>query len=212
MILSLGGCIPSPTFLFPVVLVGSCLMIGCRSVTQTIATEAQSPNSATCEAALEQQQNSLTLNVEEFDQTPRQGWRLLGEEMECYQEAAELIVSYLNVNSTKFQGNQDTILQFHAGQMYAFADDYEAAMPWFKRSFDQPDNLPPEFQPYITAWNAYVNATIAFLNKDKVALESYRAEVAKGPNGPDGKVMNLDIVDRLIDNFDKPYRNAYSDR
>jgi tetratricopeptide (TPR) repeat protein len=212
MSLYLGGCIPRSIFLFSVLLVASYLIGGCRSVSQTTATETQSADSITCESALKRQQSSLTLNLDEFDQTPNQGWRSIGEEMGCYQEAAELIVSYLNVNATKLQGNQDTILHFHAGQMYAFAGDYKAAIPWFKRSFDQPDNLPPEAQPYIAAWNAYVNATIAFLNQDRAALERYRAEVAKGPNGPDGKVMNLHVVERLINNVDKSYRDAYNDR
>ncbi|WP_190481357.1 hypothetical protein [Pseudanabaena sp. FACHB-2040] len=161
-----------------------------------------------CEAALEEQQSSLALDYDAFDQTPTQGWRRLAD-MECYRQAAELIVSYLNTNGN-FRGNEHEILSFHAGQMYAYDGDYESAIPFFEQSFSSHEGIPPEFQPYIDAWNIYVNATISFLMQDQAALLACRDELAEGPTLDDGEVMNLNVVDRLIQNFGEPYSQAYS--
>jgi hypothetical protein len=130
--------------------------------------------------------------------------------MHCYREAAELIVRYLNTKTTGLNPGQIQLLSFHAGQMLAYDNNYKASIPFFKKSY-QGKEVPLEFKAYGDAWNAYVNATIAFLEQDKPALEAYRAQVAAGPKR-DGKPLNLNVVDRLIKNFDRPYRQAYGGR
>lgn len=57
-------------------------------------------------------------------------------------------------------------------------------------------------------WNAYVRATIAFLERDRKKLAELREEIAKEPK-LEGVVPNLDVVDRLIEYFDEPYSVAY---
>jgi len=57
-------------------------------------------------------------------------------------------------------------------------------------------------------WNAYVNATLAFLNKDKEKLIKYRNQIAQGLEIK-AIIPNLDVVDALIANFDEPYSIAY---
>lgn len=162
-----------------------------------------------CKAALKAQQRSLSFSFDAFDQKPHQGWRRLGEDLHCYREAAQLITRYLNTK-TKLTTSDIEILSFHAGQMLAFNNDYESAIPFIEKSFSK--SLPPKYKTYADAWDAYVNATIAFLERDKPALEAYRDQVAAGPKLPNGEVMNLAVVDRLIKNFSKPYRKAYGGR
>jgi hypothetical protein len=60
-------------------------------------------------------------------------------------------------------------------------------------------------------WNAYVRATIAFLEKDREELMRMRDEIADGPK-LQGAIPNLDVVNRLIAHFDSPYSVAYRGR
>ncbi|MGH8469551.1 MAG: hypothetical protein ACREX3_03610 [Gammaproteobacteria bacterium] len=94
-------------------------------------------------------------------------------------------------------------LRFHAGQVYAFADQRDHARARFKTALfaKEPADSP-------IRWNAYVRATIAFLERDRKILTSFREEIAKGRK-LQGVVPNLDIVDRLIEYFDEPYSVAY---
>lgn len=102
--------------------------------------------------------------------------------------------------------SQRVNLNFHAGQMYAFADDYRTAIDRFNKSTytEEPPELP-------LRWNAYVHATIAFLNKDMARLKECREDIFGGPTF-DGEKANLDVVDRLIKHFDEPYAKAYGGR
>ncbi len=93
-------------------------------------------------------------------------------------------------------------LRFHAGQLYAFANCKDQALARFKTAlFAQEPDSP-------IRWNAYVLATIAFLERDRKKLSELREEIAKGPK-LEGVVPNLDVVDRLIEHFDEPYAVAY---
>ena len=139
-----------------------------------------------------------------FDQRPGTGWRQLAEKGD-FLNAAKLIDAYLE----KHEGldvSQRVNLNFHAGQMYAFADDYRTALDRLNKSTyaEEPLELP-------LRWNAYVQATIAFLNKDLKRLKECREEIAAGPTFH-GEKGNLDVVDRLIEHFDEPYSRAYGIR
>ncbi|HZW61790.1 MAG TPA: hypothetical protein VFF04_06215 [Candidatus Babeliales bacterium] len=57
-------------------------------------------------------------------------------------------------------------------------------------------------------WNDYVYATMAFLNNDMPKLKLYRDKIANGPIF-NGKKLNLDVVDNLIQHFGQPYSVAY---
>ena len=120
-------------------------------------------------------------------------------------DAGILIDAYIKKHED-LDESQRVNLNFHAGQMYAFANDTETAIERFDKSTyaEEPPDLP-------LRWNAYVRATIAFLNKDTKRLKECREEIAAGPTFQ-GEKANLDVVDRLIDNFDKPYSEAYGGR
>jgi len=147
------------------------------------------------------QNNFLNLDYQSFDQDPNSGWRKMAQEG-GFSEAGDLIVRYLKKHK-ELSLSETVNLNFNAGQMYAFADNYETALERFKNAKYDPE---PEEIPI--RWNAYVDATIAFLKKDKIKLLECRNKIANGPK-INGKIMNLDVVDSLIKNFDKPYSEAY---
>ncbi len=96
-------------------------------------------------------------------------------------------------------------MTWHAGQLYAFNHEYEPAKIRFKQSinFNEPPNSP-------ILWNDYVYATIAFLNNDLPKLKFHRNIIANGAISNSGNKQNLDVVDKLINNFGQPYSIAYS--
>lgn len=139
---------------------------------------------------------SLLLDFHHFDQTAKDGWRYWCDEGK-YHEAAQLIESYLKLHP-ELSEFQNRLLHFHTGQMYACGNEYELAQQHLKDSFAS------ETLDSGVEWNDYVRAIIAFLKKDKRSLIQYRKRIAKGPRVA-GKVLNLDVVDSLIANFNKPY-------
>jgi hypothetical protein len=150
------------------------------------------------------QKNPLDLNYNSFDQRPGRGWRQLAEKGQ-FLEAAKLIDDYI-AKHKDLDMSQRPNLNFHAAQMYAFADDDKTAI-------DRLNNSTYPFEPpeLPLRWNAYVYATIAFLKKDMERLKECRKEIAEGPTF-EGKKANLDVVDRLIKYFDEPYSKAYGAR
>jgi hypothetical protein len=140
---------------------------------------------------------------EAFDQTPGRGWRALAEDAK-YQEAATLIDRFI-ANSPNAHGNM-RILNFHAGQMYAAAGNYNVAEERFWLSLQT--GYPLEFEPQAKQWNSYVMATIAFLHGDKESLQKHRDEIAKG-SGYNSEKLNLKVVERLLQNLGRPYLEAY---
>ena len=138
-----------------------------------------------------------------FDQRFGQGWREVADAGR-YAPAARLIEQYLRTNGDHLAAWQKRNLHFHAGQAYACAGDYPVAIGHMQQSWmnDEPPDSP-------IRWNAYVDATIAFLRKDRVTLQARRDEIAAGPPR-DGEVPNLAVVQRLLDNLDQPYSKAYS--
>lgn len=151
-----------------------------------------------------EKRSPLELDYNAFDQRPGKGWRQLAENGK-FLDAARLIDQYIE-NHKNLDESQRVNLNFHAGQMYAFADDYRAAIDRFNVSTyaEEPPDLP-------LRWNAYVRATIAFLDKDMKHLEECRKEILEGPTF-DGEKANLDEVDRLIKYIDRPYAEAYGGR
>jgi hypothetical protein len=143
----------------------------------------------------------LGLNYQDFDQSPGGGWRKIADQGK-YLEAARLIDRY-EKEKKGLEEWQRVNLRFHAGQLYAFADKKDEALARFKTALfaKEPADSP-------IRWNAYVRATIAFLERDRKKLAQLREEIAKGPK-LQGTVPNLDVVDRLIEYFDKPYSVAY---
>jgi hypothetical protein len=144
----------------------------------------------------------LDLSYQDFDQSPGQGWRKIADEGK-HAEAAKLIDRYEKEKKDLVEW-QRVNLRFHAGQLYAFADKKEKALTRFKSALYRQE---PAGSPI--RWNAYVQATIAFLERDRKKLTKFREEIAQGPK-VQGVVPNLDVVDRLIEHFDEPYSVAYT--
>jgi tRNA A-37 threonylcarbamoyl transferase component Bud32 len=148
---------------------------------------------------------ALDLSYQQFDQTYHSGWRVLAQDEKGFREAAALIEAYLlhdNLNNS-----ERVNLHFHAAQCLAFAGDAKSvldALGHLKQAHyvNEPPDIP-------LRWNDYVSANEAFLKGDLDALKAARERIAAGPK-LNGVPANLDVVDRLIARFGKPYRNAYS--
>ena len=160
----------------------------------------------------------LNLDFRSFDQNLSDGgggWRKILKPG-CERVVADLIRDYRRENRST-----QNVLVWHEGQMRAMAGQYLQAIKLFERSRQVEDE---------TGWNAYVDATIAFLKKDKRRLMAARGRLAKVEHSPEfppltngyfqvpdgsGKPVfirwppNIDVVDGLIKCFDKPYGVAY---
>lgn len=144
------------------------------------------------------------LPYDAFDQSPGKGWRALSDKKQ-FRDAAVLIEAYLEKRSSLSQREQAN-LHFHAAQCWAYSSDEastQKSLAHLKNSQVHPE--PPDSP---VKWNDYVIATEAFLRRDLDALKAARAKIAQGPK-LDGEIPNLNIVDRLIARFDKPFAEAY---
>lgn len=147
------------------------------------------------------QKDYLNQDYRAFSKGSNSSWRKVARK-EGFAAAGNLIDQYL-ANHKNLSISQNVNLHFHAGQMYAFANNYETALKRFENA-----KYDPEPEVISMRWDAYVDATIAFLKKDRNKLLEYRNQVANGPEIR-GKIPNLDVVDSLIKNFDKSYFDAY---
>lgn len=152
----------------------------------------------------------------DFDQTPS-GWRSVAETPGCEAQAADLIKAYRRANWAAHKPAEIHTSYWHEGQMRAAAGQDQAAIPLLMAGVN----------PYpLHGSEIYAQGTIAFLNRDRRSLEDARARLAALPVPTDWREMqavyaangvsqtwppNLDILDRLLACFDRPYREAYSD-
>lgn len=157
----------------------------------------------------------LALDYDAFDQDPDGGWRPLGADPACYATGAGLIAAYRERHDATLGPHQRRILNWHEGQLRAGAGEHAAAIPLFEAA--RADDGP--------AWNLYVDATLAFVRRDRDAFDRSRAALAAlpKPEGWDDKAadterrfgfrptwpMNLDVVDRMGACFDADYFAAY---
>ena len=162
----------------------------------------------------------LALDEQSFDQDLANGgggWRGIASKQECELIAADLIAEY-----RKSHGINSPILFWHEGQLRAFSGQYAQAIALFQQSHK------PKGQDF--GWNAYADATIAFLKANRKELESALADLLSTPAPPgenliDGKIdltlpdgthtkmawpPNVDVVQGLGRCWGKPYREAYS--
>lgn len=159
----------------------------------------------------------LGLDFRAFDQDLNGGWRSVSQNPACRGKAADLIKAYREFNIKP----RLTTLYWHEGQLRAEAGEVDAAVSLmalakkepFLHGFDQGD------------WNAYVDATIAFLRGERRKLLAARKRLAEFPvpegyryrdahgmlrtGRPPGWPYNLDVVDGLIRCFGRSYAEAY---
>ena len=156
---------------------------------------------ADCKQALKQVgPAAMQLSVTQFDEDESKGWRAL-QNQECFAEAAQLIEYY----ALEYDSNYRR-LKWHLAQMHASASNTSEALAAARLSISPvQEQMHPEFD-----WNDYVLATIAYLQKDRVAFEVHRtslkARAAKSPLN----ASNVAVVEGLAACFEKPYLVAYA--
>ena len=157
----------------------------------------------------------LAMDVAAFDQSDT-GWRLFGEEG-CEQEAADLIAAYVRRHGAALSEAERRQLSWHEGQLRAALGEYTRAAELFAAS--RPSE--PEGDRQL-----YVDASVAFVLRDRAALEAARDQMRllPAPRGWDeaadryqarfGRTIewppNLALVESLLACFDRPYSEAYS--
>lgn len=161
----------------------------------------------------------LEMPFEQFDQTNGEGWRALGETAGCHAEAGEMIVDYILHSRAGTDGINLRVLRFHAGQNFAFANQTERALAFFRATYSDPEAVARR-RSYTTGseairnmdWNSYVDATIAFLEGNRPALEAAAARLEQQTPFEDGRIPNLNVADGFLACFGQPYSEAYSSR
>jgi len=164
----------------------------------------------------------LALDETQFDQDMAGGWRALSSRPGCTLAAADLLRDYRLAHRSSAG-----LLAWHEAQLRAFAGQSKEAIALME------DARKPA-QADRAGWNLYVDATIAFLRKDRPALENARRALAQVPapvgegippvrdgymeadfaNGQKRRIRwppNIDVVEGLLHCFDKPYEDAYAD-
>ncbi len=169
----------------------------------------------------------LTLSYDDFDQNFDGGWRTLSFKDNCKPAAQKIIELYILFDNA-INSNQLKLLRWHAGQLAADLGNYPLAIAFFNASIDNDGESAKSKKP----WNLYAKGSIAFLMRDKNALQQIRDELSvipvsedeknarrqflkENPNiqMPDGfidKPQNLSVLDRLLRCFEQPYSAAYN--
>lgn len=163
----------------------------------------------------------LALDENQFDQDMKGGWRALSAVPGCTLAAADLLHAY-----SEAHGNKSGLLFWHEAQLRAEAGQYAEAASLMQKAFK------PAGEDK-AGWNPYVEATVAFLRRDRTAFAQARARLAAVPpptgagippvvdgymdlefdDGSRRKMrwpLNIDVVEGLENCFDKPYREAYA--
>ena len=157
-----------------------------------------------CEFSPAELDKVLALDYAAFDQTENQGARLYAAKG-CHLQAAQLTDVWQLHHQSTLESWQARVLHFHAGQLYAQAskDSYGIAVARFQKSSDPRE---PPSSPF--GWNAYVAATIAFLQGDLEAAKTQLLLLRAKKNEANDK--NIAVVEALIKCFGRPYLEAYS--
>jgi hypothetical protein len=175
-------------------------MILPRLAASLLALAFSAAHAADCPALLKQHLAAdLTLAFDAFDQDDHQGWRPL-DDAGCESEAATLIGAY-----AAKQPHPNPVLAWHRAQMLAkagqTAEAIEAARGTLRPAHSDDQS---GFD-----WNDYANATIAFLQGDKPALQKSRDLLAAAVQKSEFNQPNLRSTDRLLRCFGQPYKRAY---
>jgi len=156
----------------------------------------------------------LALPLDRFDQDMAGGWRALSARG-CDAQAADLIRDWRAANPVDPQ--RAGMLAWHEGQLRANAGQTAEAIALFERA----RKTPQEDAGF--GWNLYVDGSVAFLRRDRAALDAARAKLAVlprpagyAPRRADGTPatvrwpMNLGVLDGFRRCWDRPYKVAYA--
>jgi len=144
----------------------------------------------------------LSLPSHQFDQDERRGWRAL-DAVGCTAEAAILVERYL----IGYESNLRS-LKWHHAQLLATAGMYKQAVAAARQAINPSEGAQhPSFK-----WNAYVLATIAFLEKNLDELERQAKVIEAAVETEPMNKVNLEVVRGLARCIGQPYKTAYSCR
>jgi hypothetical protein len=139
-----------------------------------------------------QYESLMKMDYQSFDQTMDDGWRQYHDDPELQ---IQLILDYIEQNEATEQS-----LKWHLGQLYGVIDRPDDAVDYFRQCIYTHSDL----SVYQKAWNYYVKGSIAFMEKDKEGLNLYTDSLRNHD-----ETMNIEVLERLQANFDKPYKEAY---
>jgi hypothetical protein len=165
---------------------------------------------------------TLALDFVAFDQTEGKGWRPLYD-AECFIDAAELLRDWQARHRGDFDRTEPRdrfmlgSLVWHEAQNWADGGRTDVALPLFENAYRTGEGSAE------VAWNLYVDGTLAFLRRNRGALEAAIAELAVLPQPPgwdkargaDGQPIsmpwpqNLDVLQGLLRCWEEPYVVAY---
>jgi hypothetical protein len=143
----------------------------------------------------------LDLSVDEFN-APDKAWRI-NEAQRDYHGAGKLLEAYLAKHGAQLPNYEFTLMHFHAMQMFAAHGDTARAL-----SHEVPSKFKVEPPDWPVPWNDYVDATVAFLRRDREAFLRARSRI-EATTERGGRAGTLSVIERLLANFDKPYSIAY---
>lgn len=133
----------------------------------------------------------MALDFQAFDQDMQGGWRYYSNQMR-FGLAASLIENYLQQHP-EMEKNEAAVMNWHAGQMYAMDEQEDLAIPLMEASRKEEN---------IMMWNEYLDATVAFLKKDRKTFDK-NLKALSSYNNP-----NLRLLQILEASFEKSYREA----
>jgi hypothetical protein len=192
-------------------------MLGACSPAQSNNTATKSAKTA--EECVENHDALMTLSQNAFDQDIHGGWRTIADKDGCLGVAADLIQEF---RETHEPTNRIFVLFWHEGQLRAELGQTAQALALFKQAYrPQGDNWK------IAPWNYYADATIAYLERDRKALQAahdrlytlqkpdgwanyvtrYKEMVGTVPEWPE----HANAVNSLIKCFEKPYSEVFGD-
>lgn len=128
-------------------------------------------------------------------------WRKLSQ-LKNYKEAAELVVEYLN--KSKNITNQHS-LNWHAGQLFAMANEKDKAKKYFKKTYSIFYKLFGDDDA--KTWYYYAKGTVAFLERDKQKLN--RIILKWNKHFPKDK--NYKTLEILLEKWDNTYQESLAE-
>ncbi|MCA0131704.1 hypothetical protein [Winogradskyella alexanderae] len=140
----------------------------------------------------------MELSFYEFDQNMDGGWRYYSNK-EDFESATTLIKLYLEKHQD-IESAKRGIISFHCGQMLALLDKNEEAIPYMEASKMKEND--------VMNWDVYVDATIAFLKKERETFDKKKAELKEKSRLPQDQNRNLIFLNKLEAHFDKTYMQA----
>lgn len=135
-----------------------------------------SANTPACQIDRARSKAMMASAYDAFDQSADGdlSWRVVMN-TGCYDTAASLIAAYLTANSAQLTDEQTRTLNFHIAQTYAIGGEDQKAPPYLTKARGGTSD----------EWNAYVDATLAFVTKDRLAFDAAQKRYETvAPNSP----------------------------